>query len=182
MVKTDSEASDAPRAATQPPARIFPKRDSFSGSLLGIVSFLPSARFCIPSPCIRNQFSNLLTEVNQITVAPMAKPFPPRESRTTKQAQIFHIVDMRPASSFARPVSRRFDFLQTRSMLSKRDRFLMTMRTHHTESRRIEHEDQGRFSAPWASNRLRLSSGFIGFVERHIDPPCLTHEWWISFL
>lgn len=67
------------------------------------------------------------------------------------------------------------------SLLPKRDQFVVAVRTHHALSWRIEEEDQGRLSASRASDRLVMSSGLRGVVERRGRPIRLNHEGLASF-
>lgn len=67
------------------------------------------------------------------------------------------------------------------NLLPRRDQFVVAVVTHHALSWRIEDKDQGRLSTSRASDRLRMSSSFIRFVERHGRPISLNHEGLASF-
>ena len=148
-------------------------------------SWVSSATLNSLSPCIRNQPGDLLTETHEIIMAPTADHA--RQGRVEQQHRgrlstswtggWFFLLRVRCRDA---PIDGEHE-----STLSKRDQFLVAVETHDTSRRRIEQEDQGRLSAPGASDRLRMSSGlirFVRFVERHGGPTCLNHERRVSFL
>ena len=143
MVKanTDSEAIEAPTAAQQPPPKIFSKSGNFSGFLFCTLPSLSPVRLCIQSPCLRNQPSDLLPKENQITLTAMANHS--RYGRIEQQ----HLRSFSTSRTCGRLFLSHGRYCDApmidkhEGSFSKRDQLLVAVRTHHTSSRGIEHED-----------------------------------------
>lgn len=169
----------------QPPVRTFSNRGRLSIFLFCIVSCWISCTTLNPSsPCIGIQPGGLSTVTYEVIMAPMADHASP--GRVEQQ----HLRDFSTSRTGGRFFPSRVRCGnasitgQDGSMLPKPNQFFVTVWTHHALSRRIEEEDQGKLSTPRASDRLRMSSGFIGVVQHHGSYLHLTHahERRLSFL